>query len=614
MDPLVLCRDTLTSFAIAMKNDYETPRHVRLIAKKLEQLEQRKIKRLMIFIGPRHGKSFLTNEIFPAWYFGRNPTHQIITTSYSQEIASGFGRKVRTMISDPKYQAIFPGIKTDADSFAAHRFNLTTGGVYYAVGAGGPLTSRGADCLTGEAIVSTPDGLYRIDHLVKSEYRGKILSWNHERNECEFKDVVASRRTTASRIFEIRTDKGRKIRSTGDHPIFVLGQGYKKAYLLKPGDRIKIQEIQSKQGQPKKRFTRKFNNSLCALPCDTSSFSQDAISSIKEISGIKNKVYDLQVEGNHNFFANGILVHNCIIIDDIHKNRAEASSAAYQKRIQEWFGSVLYTRLAPNGVIVLIQTRWHESDLPGFLLQTQKDEWDVLTLPAISEKGEALWPERFPIQTLEEIKRTIGLQDFTALYQQTPSPAEGNLIKRQWFKFYSILPELDTIVMSADLTFKEGKNNDFSVFQVWGKRGADKFFLDQIRGRMGFSDQLKAFRSLSAKWPNCTVKLVEEAANAAALIDTLRKEIPGIVPVKPRGSKINRAQSVAPQFESGNIYLPDKVTFPEIQNFIEEWVTFPNGQNDDQVDASVYAIERLTTSSSFDFEPVSITKSSYWSR
>jgi hypothetical protein len=105
-----------------------------------------------------------------------------------------------------------------------------------------------------------------------------------------------------------------------------------------------------------------------------------------------------------------------LLIDDPIKDRAEADSETVRKALHEWYGAVAYTRLMPGGAIIIIQTRWHEDDLAGWLLRDHATEnWDVLRLPAIAEQddefrkqGEALWPERFPLPELERIRAAIG--------------------------------------------------------------------------------------------------------------------------------------------------------------------------------------------------------------
>ena len=140
-------RQSLLAYAIGMIPRYETPAHLELLAEKLEAVERGEIKRLMVFMPPRHGKSNLTSEVFPAWYLGRNPDRQVMFTTYAQDLADGFGRKVRNAVADPRHVRSFPDSVLSEDSQSAKRLNITAGGVYYAVGVGGPVTGRGADLL-----------------------------------------------------------------------------------------------------------------------------------------------------------------------------------------------------------------------------------------------------------------------------------------------------------------------------------------------------------------------------------------------------------------------------------------------------------------------------------
>lgn len=140
-------RDNLLSYAIGHFRDYRTPPHLMLLAEKLMAVERGEIKRLAVFMPPRHGKSNLASEVFPAWYLGRKPSHQVLFTTYGQDLADGFGRKVRNAVADPKHVRSFPASILSDDSQSAKRFNTSAGGVYYAVGAGGAVTGRGADLL-----------------------------------------------------------------------------------------------------------------------------------------------------------------------------------------------------------------------------------------------------------------------------------------------------------------------------------------------------------------------------------------------------------------------------------------------------------------------------------
>ena len=293
------------------------------------------------------------------------------------------------------------------------------------------------------------------------------------------------------------------------------------------------------------------------------------------------------------------------IIDDPVKNDQEAMSVTYQERTYEWYKSTFRTRLQRDGAIILIMTRWHENDLAGKLLAAQEEEgekWEVVSLPAIAEDddplgreiGQPLCPGLFTKDALESIKKAVGSYWWASLYQQRPSPAEGGIFKRNWWQYYRRVPDrFDEIIQSWDMTFKDTKTADYVVGQVWGRKGADKYLLDQVRDRMDFPATIQAVRTLSAKWPQARAKLVEDKANGPAVIATLKKEISGLIPVEPQGSKESRAWAVSPEVEAGNVYLPDPSIAPWVHDFIEECAAFPNGANDDQVDAMSQALMRL---------------------
>ena len=162
-----------------------------------------------------------------------------------------------------------------------------------------------------------------------------------------------------------------------------------------------------------------------------------------------------------------------LLIDDPIKDCEEANSETVRKALHEWYASVAYTRLMPGGAIIIIQNRWHEDDLAGWLLREHANEnWDVLCLPAIAEQdegfrkeGEPLWSEKFPLPELERTRTAIGGRAWASLYQQRPAAAEGVIFKRDWWQFFSPPPTVafDQIVQSWDTAFKKGTENDFSV-------------------------------------------------------------------------------------------------------------------------------------------------------
>ena len=299
-----------------------------------------------------------------------------------------------------------------------------------------------------------------------------------------------------------------------------------------------------------------------------------------------------------------------IVLDDPHKGEAVRSETERRKVI-DWWNDVLVSRKnnPKTARRVIIMQRLHHGDLVGYLKDTAPRSWEWLVLPTEFEgktrcqtsifvdprnhEGELLWPERFGPAELEEAKRNA--HTFAAQHQQRPSLAEGNIFKREWWRFYDRSPadlanEMETLWQSWDMAFKETKTSDFVVGQVWGMKGANRYLFDQIRGRMDFVQTKAAVRMLSEKWPKAKKKLVEDKANGPAIISDLRNSIVGLVAVEPDGSKEARAYAVTPEIESGNVHLPSPANCPWIDEFIEELSAFPKGAHDDQVDTATQAL------------------------
>ncbi len=293
------------------------------------------------------------------------------------------------------------------------------------------------------------------------------------------------------------------------------------------------------------------------------------------------------------------------IIDDCLKNRQEAESKTIRDGVWDWYTSTFYTRQEKDAAILITLTRWHEDDLAGRLLKLAKedpgaDQWEVIEYPAVLETpsgndprkpGDALWPGKYNRDVLDKIKATIGSYDWTALYQQNPTPAGGNMIKREWWKRYKEPPAaFDEVIQSWDCAFKDLQTSDYVVGQVWGRIGANKYLLDQIRAKMDTPATMTAIRMMSAKWPMGYAKLIEDKANGPAVIQMLSGEIPGLIAVNPQGGKVARVSSVLPDIEAGNVYVPENGLGDE---FIDECSAFPSGKNDDQVDCMSQALFRL---------------------
>lgn len=297
---------------------------------------------------------------------------------------------------------------------------------------------------------------------------------------------------------------------------------------------------------------------------------------------------------------------NLIIIDDPFKSGKEANSEVYRQTIWGMWLDSIRTRLASDGKVIVIMTRWHEDDLVARML---KEESRVYYLnlpceaeegdPVLREPGEALGAVLGKDDTwLADFKRVYltkeGSRVWNALFQGRPTAMEGNMFKRAWFKYYDKLPEyFDEIIQSWDCTFKDSDGSDFVSGTVWGRISAEYYLLDRRKQRLDLPDTCSAIMQMTAKWPRALIKLVEDKANGPAVIQLLQTRIPGLIAVNPEGGKIARANAVSPAFESGNVYFPTPEIAPWIIEYEEELCAFPNGVNDDDVDSTTQALNRL---------------------
>ena len=424
---------------------YRDAAHHRLICRKLEAVERGEIKRLVISVPPRHGKSLIASTYFPAWYLGRNPDKYVITATYGQDFADDFGRQVKNQIADPSFGAIFPGVSLASDSRSSRRFSVdgNTGGIeqttnrqgaYYAVGVGGPLTGRGAHVL---------------------------------------------------------------------------------------------------------------------------------------------------------------------IVDDPIKNREDADSETIRRKMKDWFTSTAFTRLMPGGAVIVIQTRWHEDDLTGWLLSDHAAEgWDVIHLPALAEAndalgrepGEALWPEQYDEQALANIRRLVGPRDWSALYQQRPAPDTGDYFKRDWLIPVDVIPPTrEMMIYGASDYAVTANGGDYTVHVVVGVASDGRLYLlDLWRAQASSDVWVDAFCALVRKWS--PIGWAEETGQIKAGVGpflvkrmlesgsyTVREQFP------TRGDKAVRAQSIRGRMAMQGLHVPR--TAPWLADLIAEMMSFPVGVHDDQVDA-----------------------------
>lgn len=301
-----------------------------------------------------------------------------------------------------------------------------------------------------------------------------------------------------------------------------------------------------------------------------------------------------------------------LIIDDPIKDRAEADSQTIRDTCVDWWTDALAARLAPGASVIVVATRWHEGDLSGWL--AAQGGWDVLNIPAQCEDpatdplgrdaGEFMLSARGRTTAQWERRKVeAGPRTWASLYQGHPSPAEGDIFKREWWRRWTVQPWTDvadqrwlphgTLIQSWDLAFKGSERSDFVVGQVWWSDGASSWLLDQVRGRWTFSETCAQIEALSKRWPQAVAKYVEDKANGPAVMDALSRTVPGLVPVTPEGGKEARAAAVEPLVAAGNVLLPPDSWATWVTELIEEAASFPNAVHDDQVDAMTQALTKL---------------------
>lgn len=431
-------RRRLLPFIKRMYPGYCVARMHEELCQRLQQVESGGIKRLIIEMPPRHGKSLIMSIHFPAWYLGRNPRRHIIATSYGAALAYHFSRQARNLFADPDWP--FP-VRLARDAQGVEEWLTEQGGGYVAAGVGGPITGKGADCL---------------------------------------------------------------------------------------------------------------------------------------------------------------------LIDDPVKNYEEAYSQVSRDAHWNWYTSTARTRLQPHAAIVLTMTRWHEDDLAGRLIKAMGqggEHWEVFRLPALAEgndplgrqPGEALWPEWFPVEALETIRRTVPSRDWYALYQQRPMAVEGAMFKRSWFPVIPSAPMGVRWVRFWDLAASIKTTGDFTVGAKCGFTNDGTLVVADIcRGRWEWPDALAIVEGVAKLDGAGVVVGIEGIGVQRGFRQMLLREpsMRGIalIDVPVHQDKLLRAAPWQARAEMGKLVL---VEGPWNTAFIEEVTQFPAGEYDDQVDAVSGAVQML---------------------
>ena len=289
-----------------------------------------------------------------------------------------------------------------------------------------------------------------------------------------------------------------------------------------------------------------------------------------------------------------------LIIDDPHSEQS-ITDTSFDNAF-DWYVSGPRQRPQPGGAIVVVMTRWSERDLTGRLIRQQAevkaDQWEVIEFPAILPSGKPIWPEYWKKEELEKIQANLPVMSWEAQYQQKPTSEEGAIIKREWWKTWKRedIPELRHVIQSYDTAFSKKTSADFSAISTWGvfrtEFSRDNIILlDCIKERWDFPELKKIALEQYKYWEPETI-IVEAKASGQPLIQELRQVGIPVVSYSPSkgNDKFTRVNSVAPIFESGQVWAPEGKKFSE--EMIEECAAFPYGENDDLVDSMTQAMMR----------------------
>jgi predicted phage terminase large subunit-like protein len=409
--------------------------HVHAIAHALEQVRQRKLKRLIITVPPRHLKSVLSSVAFPAFVLGHNPATKILCASYSAELAIKHNNDFRAVMRSECYRRQFPGTQISSEKNNELELMTTKRGGRFATSVGGTVTGRGG---------------------------------------------------------------------------------------------------------------------------------------------------------------------NIIILDDPMKPDDGLSEALRQRAI-DWYQQTLLSRLNSKreDAIIVVMQRIHVDDLVGILLEA--GGWHHLDLPAIADcdqdipigygevhrfaAGDVLDPVREPREVLDAMKASMGSMAFSAQYLQRPIPAEGNLIRREWLRYYQIAPQPapeDLIVISLDTAMKPTEIADYSVGTVWMMKKETYYLLDLVRGRFDYPTLRREVLQLKQRWPDATI-LIEDKGSGTSLIQDLRYQNISVIDIKAETDKVTRLCATQALFEAGSVLFPQEA--PWLQDLVIELMAFPKYRHDDQVDS-----------------------------
>jgi predicted phage terminase large subunit-like protein len=288
-----------------------------------------------------------------------------------------------------------------------------------------------------------------------------------------------------------------------------------------------------------------------------------------------------------------------------------------------WVNNTLRQRLndPAKAAIIVIMQRLHELDTTGFVTGEEPDGWRHLVIPLVAEKderivfpvsgrvverkaGDVLQPGRFTPDVVKE--KQANRLVYAGQYQQRPAPLEGNLIKRADVMYYGGRdpltgepdealpvvggvrnPVFDRVFISVDCAFKDLKTCDYVAIGVIGVRGRRRYVLNIVNAHLDMDGTVREVRRQREAYPQCSAVIVEDKANGPAVIQSLKKDLTGIVEIEPQGGKVARVFAAAPEWQAHDWYVDRNAAWCE--PFVQQLTMFPTAAHDDMVDMASQA-------------------------
>lgn len=590
------CIDSFFTFikefwSVIIKEELKLNWHIEYLADELQYISKFIVSRdpkpydLIINIPPGTTKSTIVTIMFPAWLWTQDPSLRIISNSYSETLSMEHAIKSRDIIQSDKFKLLFPEVKLRRDKAAKSFYANTGSGSRFATSTGSSVTGEHGHCLHGNTRVKTIKGSKKIKNIQPGN-----LVLSYENGELKYNKVVATKKTLSDKRFYSVKVGSHIVKATGEHRFFTYPNNYINAEHLTIGTYC---------------FSyKKTKNSI--------------VKRVKELHRKKRYVYDIQVERANNFFANTILVHNCIINDDP-LNPSQAASEVQRDTANE-HTKTLATRKVDkeNTPTITIMQRLHDNDVTGYLLKKKGEKIKHICLPAeLSDKVRPLEvrekyvnglldPVRLSNSVLEEQKTDLGSRGYACQFSQATSAEEGNIVKKEWFKTihptdFKLLRRNEPIIFFGDTAYKEKSNknksdeqqkNDPSGFIGTCNIGNNLYITCSTRVFKKFPELVKfipEWVKANGYTDDSTIR-IEPKASGISVVDQLKDitKLNVTYTLSPTDSKETRLNASSPKIECGRVIL---VEGGWNDDFIDEICGFPARNHDEMVDLICYAID-----------------------